>query len=355
MSSLAADPVFQLNTVLWMLQPLPDQPGAIRPVLYRAGYRVRALGKPLSTPAEVERSLAVNLNLRGMPAPDVLASAPPGRPWLVFECKASSFGSKSSTSAQAIKILARAAELSLVAGSPPGVDVPGCVVYVTRSDQAADLQTTLDGLAARLRAASLEPASAGTLGMRVETGVGLIVEQAGGQLAEAAREALDGGVVVLAASGPEEDARPLYLVPFDPSVEQTADERTRCLRILLARARAYAASLIGRSPAPGTAVLEGAELLHGATFGLSKFWSDTQARTAAAHETLRFVKAALRSMGRSSAPFMTDGSSPVRIEVTLNSDGHRQECAEAIMTARLPEGPELPEFIADELPLADLS
>jgi hypothetical protein len=58
---------------------------------------------------------------------------------------------------------------------------------------------------------------------------------------------------------------------------------------------------------------------------------------------------------RSSTPFMMDGSSPVRIEVTLNCDGHRQECAEAIMTARLPEDPELPEFIADELPLADLS
>jgi hypothetical protein len=354
MSSLAADPVFQLNTVLWMLQPLPDQPGAIRPMLYRAGYRVRALGKPLSAPAEVERSLAVNLNLRGRPAPDVLASAPPGSPWLVIECKASSFSSSSTTSAQATKILARAAELSLVAGSPPGVEVPGHVVYVTRSDRAADLQATLDELAATLRAASLEPASAGTLGMRVETGVGLVVEQAGGQLPEAAREALDGEVVILEAAGPEEDARPLYLVPYDPSVEQTADERTRCLRILLARARAHAASLIGRSPAPGTAVLEGAELLHGATFGLSKFWSDTQARTAAAHETLRFVKAALRSM-RSSTPFMMDGSSPVRIEVTLNCDGHRQECAEAIMTARLPEDPELPEFIADELPLADLS
>jgi heme/copper-type cytochrome/quinol oxidase subunit 4 len=33
MSSLAADPLFQLNAVLWMLQPLPDKQDALRPVL----------------------------------------------------------------------------------------------------------------------------------------------------------------------------------------------------------------------------------------------------------------------------------------------------------------------------------
>jgi hypothetical protein len=47
MTDPSGDPVFQLNTVLWMLQPLPNRVGALQPVLYNAGYRVRALGKSL--------------------------------------------------------------------------------------------------------------------------------------------------------------------------------------------------------------------------------------------------------------------------------------------------------------------
>ena len=356
MDSPAADPLFQLNTVLWMLQPLPDAPGATRPVLHHAGYRVRALGKKLTVPAGVERLLAVTLNLRGAPEPDVLASAPPADPWLVIECKASSFGTDSSANDQAMKIIARAKDLSLVGGGPPGADLPGHVVYLTRREQAADLQATLKALATRVAGTGLAPAGVGTLGVRVERGVGLIVDHAGGSLPGAATDAFSTQVVVLEASGPEEDPRPLYLVPYDPGVAQTqtGEERALCLRVLLARARAHAASLIGRSPAPGTAVIEGDALLDGATFGLSKFWRDTGARDRAAYEALRFVKASLHSVRGSSATFVTEGTRPRRVEVLLTSDDHRQECAEAIMARPLPGAPRLPEFIEEELPFADL-
>jgi hypothetical protein len=354
MDNSAADPLFQLNTVLWMLQPLPDARGATRPVLHHAGYRVRALGKKLTVPAGVERLLVGTLNLRGAPEPDVLASAPPADPWLVIECKASSFGTDSSTRDQAMKIIARARDLSLVGGSPPGADLPGHVVYVTRGDQAADLQATLHALAARVAGAGLDPAGVGTLGIDVERGVGVVVDHVAGSLPAAAAAAFSARVVVLEAAGPEEDARPLYLVPYDPGVTQTDEECARCLRILLARARAHAASLIGRSPAPGTAVIEGDALLDGATFGLSRFWRDTGARDKAAYEALRFVKASLHSVRRSSATFVTDGTRPRRVEVLLTSDDHRQECAEAIMARPLPGAPRLPEFIEEELPFADL-
>jgi hypothetical protein len=355
MSDLTADPIYQLNAVLWMLQPLPRRIGAVRAVLYDAGYRVRALGKTLTASPEIERVLATKLNLKGAPAPDVIATAPLTDPWLVFECKVSSFSAGSSTSTQATKILARAADLSLVGGSPPGTALPGCVVYVTRKDQAADLQGTLDELVAQLVAAGLNPADVCTLGMRVETGVGLIVVHAGGSLTGVAAAAFANEVTVLEASGPEEDTRPLYLVPYDPSVEQSDEEQVLCLRILLARARAHAASLIGRNPAPGTAVIEGNALLTGATFGLSKLWHDHGARDRAAHEVLRFVRAGLNTVRRASVPLVTECTSPKRLEVVLTSEEQRQECAEAIMAMRLPNDPKLPEFVADELPFADLN
>ena len=353
MTDSSGDPLFQLNTVLWLLQPLPNRVGALRPLLHDAGYRVRALGKSLTASADVERLLATELDLRGAPAPDVLASAPDAQSWPVFECKASSFGSESSTSQQATKILARATDLSLVAGSPPAVAVPGCVAYVTRRDQVDDLQATLDALAEVLRSVGLTPAASSTIGMSVETGVGVVVGPVAGELPGPAGEALSEPVTVLEAAGTDEDARPLYLVPFDPSIEQSEEERNACLRILLARARAQAASSIGRSPAPGNTVLEGHDLLDSATFGLSKLWRDNKSRDAASHEVLKFVKAALGSLRGHSAPFVIEGNGPRRIEIHLKSEEQRQECAEAVLAMPLPGEVHLPDIIEEQLPFAD--
>jgi hypothetical protein len=159
-------------------------------------------------------------------------------------------------------------------------------------------------------------------------------------------------VTILDAAGGDENARPLYLVPFDPSVEQSEEERNACLRILLARARAEAASRIGRSPAPGNTVIEGCELLEGATFGLSKLWRDNNARDGAAHEVLKFVKAALGTL-RGRAPYVVDGNGPRRIEIHLKSEEQRQECAEAALAMPLPGEVHLPEVIEEQLPFAD--
>lgn len=352
MTDPSGDPLFQLNAVLWMLQPIPNS-SAVNAGLHDRGYAVRSLGQTLTADAGLERVLSVELGLRGAPAPDVLASAPADNPWPVFECKRSSFSAGSSTSSQASKILARSADLSLTAGSPPGQRIGGCVVFVTRENQAAELQQTLDELRATLDEAGVLPAPASTVGLRVETGIGLRARVASGTFPGAGGEALAGEVIVMPAAGPEENARPLYLVPFDPSVEQDDEERVLCLRILLARGQAHAASMLGRGPAQGTAVLAGAELIDAATYGLAKYWRDSTAREKAGQEILRFVKSALSSMRKPKAPMVTEGSGPKRLEVVIQSDDHRQECAEAVMAHPLPSDPAIARFVEDELPFAD--
>lgn len=148
--------------------------------------------------------------------------------------------------------------------------------------------------------------------------------------------------------------RPLYFVPFDPSVEQDDDERTRCLRILLARGRAHAASILGRGPAQGTEVLEARELIDAATYGLARYWRDSTARERAGQEILRFVKAALASMRKPKAPMVTEGSGLKRLEVVIQSAEHRQECAEAVIGCPLPGEPEIAPYVAEELPFPDV-
>lgn len=318
MTDPSGDPLFQLNAVLWMLQPMPGDSSAVNPVLHYRGYAVRSMGQTLTADADLERLLAVDLDLRGAPAPDVLASAPGADPWPIFECKKSSFSPDSSTSDQASKILARGADLSLTAGSPPGQRIKGCVVFVTREDKAAELQETLDQLRITLEAAGVLAAPASTVGLKVEAGVGLRAHVASGTFPGAGGEALADDVIIVPAAGPEEDARPLYLVPFDPSVEQDDEERVLCLRILLARGQAHAASILGRGPTKGTAVLQGPELIDAATYGLAKYWRDSAARERAGQEILRFVKSALSAMRKPKAPMVTEGSGPKRLESSSN-------------------------------------
>jgi len=105
------------------------------------------------------------------------------------------------------------------------MSVDGCAVYVTRQAEALALQATLDQLGSELVSAGVTAAPASTVGLRVETGLGLVARVAAGVLPGAAGKALADDVVVLPAAGPEEDARPLYLIPFDPSVEQEPVER----------------------------------------------------------------------------------------------------------------------------------
>ncbi|MDQ3691517.1 MAG: hypothetical protein M3406_16100 [Chloroflexota bacterium] len=352
MAHITGDPVFQLNTVLWMLQAFPDREGAVNPVLRHNGYAVRALGKRLSALPEIERALATQLNLKGLPQPDVLASAPTGSHWPIFECKSSSFSAESSTSEQASKIIARAADVAVVAGLPPGKSIPGAVVYVTRSDQAKAIGATLFELSELIVQSGLSPAPASSVGLTVEPGSGVIVQLLAGELPGPAGEVLAEPVVVVPAAGDEEMARPLYFIPFDPSVSQAPEERQYCLRVLLERGRAHAASVIGRAEAQGTAVLDGLQLLRDATYGLSQHWSDIGSRDKAAHEILRYSKLAIRQM-KSKVPHLADGNNPPRIEVLLTSSDQRQACAEAIMALPLPGDAELPATLEQELPFAD--
>lgn len=354
MTDPSGDPLFQLNAVLWMLQPMPEQPNPVNAVLHLHGYAIRSLGQSLTADAVLERQLAVELDLRGSPAPDVLASAPTGNPWPVFECKGSSFGPDSTTSDQALKILARGADLSLTVGSAPSQTIDGCVVYVTRKEEATQLQATVEELSAILAQAGVSPAPASTLGLRIERGTGLLARVIAGSFPGKGGSALASDVLILRAAGPQEEARPLYLVPFDPGIQQDAEERTRCLRVLLARGQATAASALGRGPSQGTAVLEGHALIDAATYGLAKHWRDTAVRERAAQEILRFVKAALTAMRNPKAPMVMEGGGPKRLEVVIRSDEHRQACADAVMAHPLPAEPELSEFVEQELPFADV-
>ncbi|MCY4193595.1 MAG: hypothetical protein OXF04_04765 [bacterium] len=369
MTDLAGDPVFQLNCILWMLQPLPPELQRAREgtgpvaVLHDAGYRLHALGKPLTATPNVERFLAAEMGLKGRPAPDAIASAPSEERWLVVECKKSSFGAQSSTAKQAINLLARADDLSIVAGTAPGgARVGGAVLYATRQSETKKLQKTLDNLSKQLDNKGRKIAPISTLAINVTAGIGVSAQIVGGSLSGPAASAFAQSTLVLPAAGIDEELpRTLYLIPYDPGAVQGQDpsEQSHCLKILLARGRAEAASSIGNKSDTGTTILNADELLSKSTHGLSDYWADHNDRQRAAGLILNFVKEALRDMGkhartRRNVPNVNEGRAPHRLEITIGSAEQRQACADAVIGYPLPGEPRPEDSFLTELPFADL-
>ena len=355
MTGITADPVFQLNCILWMLQPLPDIASAPTPVLHNAGYRVHYIGAQLVASPDTESRLSSRLGVKGSAAPDVIASAPDGAHWLAIECKASSFGPESSTSNQALKILAHAADLSPTVVAAAGTTVAGAAVYVTRVTEAAALYQTLTKLASRLSDAGISPAPVAALGLAAGAGTGVTVQLVDGTIPGPAGAALAQVTTLIPAAAPEEaDPRPLYILPYDPSVTQTDLERQRCLQILIARGRAAAAARIGRCTDEGTLTVDGGELLESATYGVSRYWQDRHDHARTASLILDFVKAAIRDMGKRSTtgpvPQVERLHGPDRLKIQFVDADQRQATAEAVISCLLPDAPGRDPALHAELP-----
>src|SRR5205823_3552170 len=100
-----SDPLFQLNVVLWLTQPLP-QGSSIVPLLHERGFVVYAISPPLPVPLDLQAAAqSARVALQNSGRPDVLLAHPLERKFAFIECKASSFGPNSNTAEQARSFL----------------------------------------------------------------------------------------------------------------------------------------------------------------------------------------------------------------------------------------------------------
>ena len=105
---LIRDPIFQLNVLLWLAQPLPSG-DAITPLLHSRGFDVYALALRLSLPPDLllvmrNGGFEVQVGVR----PDIILAKESSGKFAITECKGSSFGNRSSTAHQARTLLALA-------------------------------------------------------------------------------------------------------------------------------------------------------------------------------------------------------------------------------------------------------
>lgn len=237
---------------------------------FNAGYRLRSLGgSKLAFASHLREKLSIHGLSHSPPEPDVLVQHLPSGDHLVLECKATSFGYESSTTEQARKLLIACADADAAVG---GVAGEAYTVYVLSAEDCDRQTETLVQLAAELHASGFDSATYGTLGLSIDE-KGLWAEL---RLSEDSQKDHVTGVLgpVLITPNSSGDARPLYLIPFDPTTEENQDpeERSYCHRMLLERFYIAGIQTIGTADVPDLLVLKSDDLFRKATHGYSDKW-----------------------------------------------------------------------------------
>jgi hypothetical protein len=275
-TDLVSDPLFQLNVLLWLTQPLPEGSHFV-PLLYQRGFTVYAIAPALAVPPDVflaAQGTTVSIQQNGRP--DVVLTHEEERKFAFVECKASSFGPgvKAAEQARAFMLMAgRAAEVLGLAASQVTDAILG---YMVPESQKVSLQQTLVALARELTANKLPAGRTTVLSLQASAEELMLSMDAAGSTFFSLPVASYPILKLL----PDTDPRPLYFIPYDPDVDQSAHERLFCKRVLFERIHSAVLVAIGRANPPVTLTLLPNDLLNDATFGMFSLW---QNRESASH------------------------------------------------------------------------
>ena len=170
--ALLSDQVFQLNTLLWALEDIPEK-NTTHPVLRQAGYYLSSIGRRVIMPVD-EHSVAALQKLTGTTdrspcRPDLWLRHTSDRVEPLIELKARGFSSNSSNRRQALKLIAASSNLGPSLGEPD--ERPGHVLYATTSADANGLATTLKNLALQLEAENVPATPTGVISLSMEARV----------------------------------------------------------------------------------------------------------------------------------------------------------------------------------------
>lgn len=104
-NDLLKDPIFQLNTLLWLAQPLPDG-NEIKPLFYKQKFTVYAIAPLFVMPIDLRLAAQeTQIRMQDRVRPDIVLTQESNRKFAFIECKTSAFGPNSSTAEQARSLM----------------------------------------------------------------------------------------------------------------------------------------------------------------------------------------------------------------------------------------------------------
>jgi hypothetical protein len=271
LNDLLGDPIFQLNAILWLAQPLHEG-SPIIPLFYQQGFSVYAIAPPLGIPPDVRLvAQTAQIDLQDRVRPDVVLTNERNQSYVFTECKKNSFGPTSSTAHQARGLLVLAGPRSHeILGLGPGQVSSSLLGFVAPEAVGQSLANTLEVLNKELDGAAIPAGRYSVLGISLNANaISLAVDQTGGAFFN-----LTPGTHPFMQRHPDTDPRPLYFIPFDPDVEQSKEERSLCKRILFERMHSSVLAAVGRIDPPRELLLQSQRILNDATFGMYEHWEN---------------------------------------------------------------------------------
>jgi hypothetical protein len=301
-AGLIADPLYQVNLVLWMLQP--SAAPRIDGILARAGFRLRAIEPDLTLPVGLTGQLKqANIAVRSRVQPDIALDGP-DRSLVLLECKATMFGGTAQPGQgdghirQARSLLLQIPPVLASALSLQPEDVSDTfVLYLSRHEEGVDQSEGLRGIADALGKAGFATTSFGLCGLRVvDEGVVLCPCATHPPLPPSLSPHLAGSTVLVHRLVGEDDPRPLYFLPWIPGSSSSGDAYGRA--VFCSTVLGAAVAVIARAEPPCSVSLVTDDLIRAATRGLYDRWRSRDARKALRSR----VKELLRQQIQRAAP-----------------------------------------------------
>lgn len=275
---LCGDPLFQLNLAIWLAQPIPKS-FSIRPIFYESGFSIYSVGLLLALPPDLRLDIKKHaLDCQDGAKPDLILATDSREKLCILECKRASFGVGSSTAKQSRTLMLLSGPVvSEVMAVGQQVSAQGILVYLTKTDQMIDLQKTLKELSREISVTKLKTGEYGCLGIRSNEKA-ILIEYF--DELKTLMNFSDASPLEIISLEDDADPRPLYFIPYDPSVfnEQSEDEEKLCKRILFERFLSHILSKIGSSSVPSEVLFTKEEILNGVTFGIFSIWDDNDAK-----------------------------------------------------------------------------
>lgn len=293
--ALISDQVFQLNTLLWALEELPET-GQISPVLKQAGYYLDSIGRRLLAPID-DSILTALRTLTGTDPrtpcrPDLWINSSTDGLVLLIELKSRGFSPTSSNRRQALKLMASAFDVASSLGE--STERRGHVVYGSVKPDGVQLSETLKSLAQQLSSRGVPAASTGVIGFSIEDDGIAISSPDPSNLPAPAETALSDAAIVIHKDGTN-SLQPLYFIPWIPDIDTSQDPKLRSdgFRELTARILVHTLSEVAQANVPTTLTISGSRLLSRATFGIFDYWRE-QNRADFSEAAAKIVERALK-------------------------------------------------------------
>jgi len=282
LNEICKDPLFQLNLAIWMTQSQPSTYFYIYPLFYESGINIHSIPKELAIPPDIRLKISEQkFDCQEGAKPDlILETTQAPKKYCLLECKASSFGVNSRNQhpirqCKALLLLAGPI-ISEVLGSGKRGENEGMLCYFIGPNNSGLMDRTLEILAKEIKdKTNFETGGFGCFEIRPSKST--IVLEYSEPVKNFLNLVKDSPVDVIKFEE-DTDPRPLYLIPYDPNVNQTKEEQEFCRRVLFERILSHIISNIGSADIPTSITFTTAKLLNLATFGVYEIWDDTDAK-----------------------------------------------------------------------------